>query len=148
MSNLVATAGGVAIYGEFKVISGDSDDGLVVFIGAVLQKDGLDLNKSHVNSDNDEAYFMSLDDGSLYCNCKNGSDKQGYGCVKAGDRIGVLVKAGPEGFVRFYKNSKAFGGTFSGPIESPVAIAVQIGPFSEGVSLELLSGAIEPDIAD
>ena len=56
--------------------------------------------------------------------------------------MGVLVKAGPEGFVKFFKNSEAFGGTFSGPIQSPLVVAVQMSRYSNGMSLELLPDAV------
>ena len=59
----------------------------------------------------------------------NGGDSHGYGCV--------LVKAGPNGFVRFYKNGEAFGRTFSGPSKSTVVVVVQM--FHDGVSLELFT---------
>ena len=141
---MVATAGGGAVYGEFKILNGRDGDGDVCgCLGAVVQKDGLDLNESHTAHNNDEAYFMDLFDGCLYGSNEWGSDPLGDRCVAVGDRFGVLVKAGPEGFVRFYKNGEAFGGTFSGPIKSPVVVVVNM--WSKSVSLELLPNAVAPD---
>ena len=143
MTDLVATASGGAVYGEFKVLSGDKFGRVSAAFGAVVPKDGLDLDKRHTDPDNDEAYFMDLFDGCLYGSNEWGSGPQGDDCVAVGDRIGVLVKAGPEGFVRFYKNGEAFGGTFSGPIKSPVVVVVNM--WRKGVSLELLPNAVAPD---
>jgi hypothetical protein len=142
MTDLVATAGGGAVYGEFKVLSGDKFGRVSAAFGAVVPKDGLDLDKRHTDPDNDEAYFMDLMDGSLYGSGKRDSDSQGVDCVSVGDRMGVLVKAGPEGFVRFFKNSEAFGSTFSSPIQSTLVVVVQMG--NKGVSLELLPNAVAP----
>ena len=58
-----------------------------------------------------------------------------------GCRMGLLVKAGAEGYVRFYRNGAAFGPGFTGPIKAPLVLAVQMYSLSEGVSLELLPGA-------
>ena len=55
VTNLVATVGGGAVYGEFNVLNGNYYGAVVGFLGAVVQKDGLDLNKGHANEDNDEA---------------------------------------------------------------------------------------------
>ena len=58
--------------------------------------------------------------------------------------MGVLVKAGAEGYVRFYRNGAAFGPGFRGPVKAPLVLAVQMSRYGKGVSLELLPGAAVP----
>ena len=53
----------------------------------------LNLNTWRTSSDNDEAYFMNLDFGSLTGSGKESSDGHGYDLFKVGDELGILVKS-------------------------------------------------------
>jgi hypothetical protein len=107
------------------------------------REDEFNLNDDYMWYHNyDGYYFMDLYDGSLIGSGKRCSDKQGCGSVKAGDRMGLLVKAGAEGYVRFYRNGTAFGPGFSGPVKAPLVLVVQM--TYRGESLELLPGAVAP----
>ena len=71
--------------------------------------------------------------------------------------MGVLVKAGGGGYVKFYRNGVAFGSGYNateivcdestgkilcGRIKSPLVIAAQF--YDKGVSLKLLPNAVGP----
>ena len=131
-----------------------------MYIGAVVQKQDLDLNKNHALKDNDGAYFMHLYDGGLFGSGKRHSDREGLGTVKVGDRVGVLAKVGEQGFVRYFHNSKELGpgfrpgedikdwqgnptGEILGPIKSPLVIAAQT--CYPGHSFELIQDAQTPE---
>lgn len=142
LTDIVATEGGPAVYAEFGVLSANIGGDVSVGIGALVHKDGLDLNKNFMISN--EAYFMNLYDGSLWGSGKWFSDRQDAGSVRVGDMMGVLVKAGVNGYVRFYRNSAVFGPGFTGPVKAPLVLAVQVRPpiwscisINEGASLEL-----------
>lgn len=85
---------------------------------------------------------MSMRTGHLYGSGKDSRKSPLAGCLDVGDRIGVLAKAGADGFVRYFKNGEAFGGTFSGEIKSPLTVVIQT--HISGVSLERLPDAIPP----
>ena len=105
LTDIVATADGPPEYVEFKVPGGDYEGDVSAYIGALVQNDGLDLTMNHAPLFSVlswiDAYFIYLADGSLW---GSGSDSQGYESVRVGDRVGVLVKAGAKGYVRFYRN--------------------------------------------
>lgn len=48
-------------------------------------------------------------DGSLWGNDKYNSGRQGEGAIKLGDALGVLIDAGSEGRVLFFKTGQQFG---------------------------------------
>merc|ERR1712232_335659 len=94
------------VYAEFKV--GDDVPVQDMCIGAVVQKPELDLGMCRSNGNDDEAYFMHLGDSGLYGSGKDGDDYQGER-IAIGDRVGVLVKTGAEGFIRFFRNGNEYG---------------------------------------
>ena len=101
---------------------------------------------------------MHVEDGSL-----RGAGKRrqrGEDTYQVGDRLGVLVKVGKQGFVRYFHNGKELGtgfrpgetingmhgnptGKILGPIKSPLAIGAYMS--FVGGSLELLPGAQMPE---
>lgn len=129
-------------YVEVKILEGDRSPSspILGFFGALVHNRRLDLNKRHVMhyNSNKGVYFMSLYNGGLFGSGKTDSDSQGVGCLQIGDRIGTLVKAGPKGYVRFYRNGELFGSSFSGPITALLTIVVNLYG-NGGVSLQLLS---------
>lgn len=146
LTNMVAAAAGCTAYAEFKLLSGDSDGLLTGYVGAVVpyttrngQHEDLDLDKNHATYSNHEGYFMHLRHGGLFGAWSN---ETGGGPFTVGDRVGVLVKAGDGGFVRFFRNGSPIGGEFSGLVKSPLVIAAEM--VCEGDSLELISNAVPP----
>ena len=122
------------------------------YIGAVVQKEDLDLDEDYTGIDH-ESYFMDLYNGSLFGSGRDGYAYQGDRIVKVGDRVGVLVGVGEQGFVRYFHNGKERGpgyrsgednkfiptGEVVGPIKSPLVIAVHMK--SSGQSYELLQAS-------
>lgn len=147
MTDLVANADGDAVYGEFNVLSKGRyvhHGGVGAYFGAVVQNEGLNPDKCHTYSEG--TYFMWLYDGGL-----RGSGAKGEGAlydrwVEVGDRIGVLVKAGAEGFVRFFKNGESSGVPyFTAKCEFKSTLVVTVQMREYGTSLELLPNARRPD---
>ena len=137
LTNLVTVEDGVPVRGRFLVVSGSGVFPLLgMYIGAVTQKPNLDLNEGHSDSSYDYAHFMAMFSGSLWGHNKNGSDFQSYNCIKLQDTITVEVQSGPQGYVRFWKNGKRFGGEWSCNISGPLVIAVQMR--EKGQSFQLL----------
>ena len=65
LTNIVVDATTGPIYACFRVVSGGSCGAYFgMCVGALVQKDHLDLNARHTNA-SDESYFMSLCTGSL-----------------------------------------------------------------------------------
>jgi hypothetical protein len=112
------------------------------FVGALVCQPDLDLDKYHAYGRNQGAYFMDLYDGGLCGSGKAGSDAQEEGLFTRGDRIGVLIQVGEQGFVKFFRNGTEVGPGFKageplrnfsdnviggvrGPITGPLVIAVQ-----------------------
>ena len=108
------------------------------FIGAV--REGLDHEKDHYQSNN--AWFLEIDDGSLFGNGKRESDKQGYDAINVGDRVGVLIDTEGEGRVLFFKNGQQFGPGFVGGVSGRLVLGVQM--YSQGCQCTLLPDAEEP----
>lgn len=147
LTNLEASAGYIntIAYGEFVVdwVSGvvvnknsAVSDAFNACLGAV-QMDGIvgrTMDLSRVETYKDTSYFLDLTDCSLHS--KEMSKPQGEDCVKVGDRIGVHVKAGMNGFVKYFKNGQPFGASFSGNLPNYLRIAVQL--TTPHVSIKLL----------
>ena len=139
--------GNVPVYAEFKIHGNQC----CASVGAVVDTDDLNCNASIGNNKNamSGAYFIFLFDGALYGSGKRGSDVQRNGCFKVGDRVGVLVNAGPKGCVSFYRNGKAFGGTFRGTVKTPLTIAIEVFTDMKDIfCMELLSDAKMPEVND
>ena len=138
---VVGEEGGLTrAYFELRIDSGGGDYGTLgsFYIGAV--RDGLDHEKAHYQSTN--AWFNHLVYGSLYGNGKEGSDAQGGGTIKVGDRVGVLIDTEGEGRVLFFKNGKQFGPGFVGGVSGRLVLGVQT--YYEGCQCTLLPDAEEP----
>ena len=107
---------------ELVIDSGHISIGLdCFFIGAVRQ--GVDHNKDHTQTD--DAWYLGMGTGNLWGNGKMGSDKQGEGSIKVGDRVGVLIDTEGDGRVVFFKNGKKFGPGFSGGVKGKLLLGVQ-----------------------
>jgi hypothetical protein len=153
------------VFAEFKIVNPpgleSESEGSNACIGAVINQPSLDLDKYHAYGQNQGAYFMDLHDGSLCGSGKAGNDAQGEGTITHGDRMGVLVRTGQHGFVKFFRNGAEFGpgfkagealqdyngnvtGRFRGPISGPLVIAVQTRCPSQ--SFELVQDSPEPDM--
>ena len=163
LTNIVVDATTGPVYVEFKVLSGRSRDQSVLGrFGALVQNTVVDLDGDPVAGSNNDAYFMKMSGGQLYGNGKHGSDKQGDALFKVGDRAGVLVKVGDQGFVRFFQNGNELGSGFRageeikdlngsptgkvlGQIKSPLVIAVAMARmWSQGQSYQLIPHAALP----
>lgn len=139
------------IFAQFEVKSGADGGGAVnAYIGAVNAYIG--------------GFFINLADGDLKCTtircrqfecwqttirCPAKYDSSGKGGAKVGDTIGVLVHAGKDGFVRYFRNGEKMNREFSlkdfsefQANNSSLVIAVRME--SKGVSLELLPGQSKP----
>jgi len=164
LTNIVADATTGPVYAEFRVLSPNEYGSVTAKLGAVVQEEGLDLNMDPVKYiDNHGSYFNWLANGSCYGAGKHNTDVQGGGDVNVGDRVGVLVKTGEQGFVRFFHNGEELGpgfrpgedikipgyygrqestGAVLGPIKSPLVIAVSMS--AQHHSFELLPNAAVP----
>ena len=138
---VVGEEGGLTrAYFELRIDSGSSSVyGLgSFFIGAV--REGLDHEKAHYDSNN--AWFVHLYNGDLFGNGKKGSDTQGRGTIKVGDRVGVLIDTEGEGCVLFFKNGQQFGPGYVGGVSGRLVLGVQLGNVNHQVTL--LPDADEP----
>jgi len=149
LTNVVADDTTGPVYAELRVLSGREKDGAVCsFIGAIVMKPDLRLNGWHNSSSNMEAYFLDMRKGGPIGqgDWTEPNEGGGFNSFKVGDTLGVLVRVGPEGFVRFFKNGKKWGGNFKAtpkrPIKSPLVIVVH--SMDKGLSYELLPDATAP----
>ena len=109
---VVGEEGGLTrAYFELRIDSGEhfamSGGGLgSFFIGAV--REGLDHEKEHYTNfgTSNNAWCLTMGSGYLWGNGERGSDKQGKGTIKVGDRVGVLIDTEGEGRVLFFKNGQ------------------------------------------
>ena len=67
---------------------------------------------------------------------------QGYGTIKVGDRVGVLIDTEGEGRVLFFKNGEQFGPGFVGGVSGRLVLGVQMA--NGGCQVTLLPDAEEP----
>ena len=138
---VVGEEGGLTrAYFELRIDSGRSSNGGFgeFYIGAV--RESLDHDKMHYNSSN--AWVLYMWDGSLYGNGKDRNDDQGYGSIKVGDRVGVLIDTEGEGRVLFFKNGEQFGPGFAGGVSGHLVLGVQM--YFKGQQVTLLPDAEEP----
>ena len=138
---VVGGDGRKTFYFELRIDSGDSDGDLSSFyIGAVRQ--GIEHNKDHAVKRSNDAWYLNVSDGSLCGNGKRDSDKQSFGSIKVGDRVGVLIDTEGDGRVVFFKNGKKFGPGFSGGVKGKLLLGVQT--YGTGQQCTLLPDATVP----